>query len=193
MSSGARLVAEWGRAGSQLLLQTADLPPSPSFQPSFLAGMTPLTPLKGRPPELHLQPSLRLGPLPRPRPRQLFCLYVHIHPSMHWVRPGALARTGNRKASPAERTGLSCHRQPLGQGACRHRRSIPTPGPAPCWGTLGCPLDISELQPLTAHKDPQGAPLPSLLTCVRQRRLCHPADVPASLHDPDNDRIHNCI
>lgn len=81
-----------------------------------------------------------------------------MHSSMHWVRPGALMRTGNRKASPAESTGLSCRCQPLGQGACRHRRSIPTPCPAPCWGTLGCPLDLSELQPLTAHKDPR-APL----------------------------------
>ena len=141
MSSGARLVAEWGRAGSQLLLQTADLPPSPSFQPSFLAGMTPLTPLKGRPPELHLQPSLRLGPLPRPRLKAKAALpSIRTHTSQHAL--GQARGTG----ADRQQEGVTCreNRAVMSPPASRTRclqtpQEHPYPRPCPLLGDPGLP------------------------------------------------------
>jgi len=123
--------------------------------------MTPLTPLKGRPPELHLQPSLRLGPLPRTTLTAKAALQcIRTHTFQH-----ALGQAWGIDAD-RQLEGVTCrkHRAVMSVPASGTRclqtpQEHPYPLPsAPCWGTLGCPLDISELQPLTAHKDPR-APL----------------------------------
>lgn len=111
---------------------------------------------------------------------------------------GPLRRSGNRKASSAENTGLSCRCwvwATVPADTWVHPEfgvSTPTPCPALARSPWVAHLTSQSLSPLSPRR-PQGSPLPSLLTHAWRGGLRRSAEVPASLDRSGADKIHSGI